>query len=194
MYFTLCISPRAIDVKKFGIKKKKKKKQLKYTVIRSKYRNSSGNKLSRTYSQSIHVPFSDECPPDLLCTEAEVMKMLQSLDTTKSSGPDGISAQMLKSTAHSITPSVTQLFNLSITADIFPDKNTHILYQFLNQMTTQAQPTIDQFHSCQFSANCWRGIFMVSLLNTWNPTYHWLLPSGDFRQEINNYCIVKHDT
>ena len=141
------------------------------------------NKLSRTYSQSIHVPFNDECPPDLLCTEAEVMKMLQSLDTKKSSGPDGISAQMLKSTAHSITPSVTQLFNLSITAGIFPDKWKHSYIVPIPKSTTQAQPTIDQFHSCQFSANCWRGIFMISLLNTWNPTDHWLLPSGDFRQE-----------
>ena len=99
------------------------------------------NKLSRTYSQSIHVPFNDECPPDLLCTEAEVMKMLQSLDTTKSSGPDGISAQMLKSTAHSITPSVTQLFNLSITAGIFPDKWKHSYIVPIPKSNDHTSPT-----------------------------------------------------
>ena len=73
--------------------------------------------------------FNGECPTELLCTETEVLKMLQSLDTTKSNGPDGISARMLKSTAHSITPSVTKLFNIPITAGMFPNgwKHTHII-------------------------------------------------------------------
>ena len=49
--------------------------------------------------------------PELLCTEGEVYEMLNSLDTKKASGPDGISAQMLKYTAEAITPSLTKLFN-----------------------------------------------------------------------------------
>ena len=40
--------------------------------------------------------------------------LLSSIDTTKSSGPDGISGRVLKSTASSITPSITKLFNLLI--------------------------------------------------------------------------------
>ena len=40
--------------------------------------------------------------------------MLASLDVTKSSGPDDISARMLKATAASIAPSVTSLFNISL--------------------------------------------------------------------------------
>ena len=40
--------------------------------------------------------------------------MLQSLDTSKANGLDGISARMLKSTAYSIAPSITKLFNHSI--------------------------------------------------------------------------------
>ena len=39
--------------------------------------------------------------------------MLSCIDTTKSNGPDGISACMLKITAGSITPAITKLFNLS---------------------------------------------------------------------------------
>jgi len=35
---------------------------------------------------------------------------LQSLDTSKANGLDGISARMLKSTAHSIAPSITKTF------------------------------------------------------------------------------------
>ena len=50
----------------------------------------------------------DLCSPDLLC---EVAELLSSLDTTKASGPDNISARMLKETARSIAPSVTNLFN-----------------------------------------------------------------------------------
>ena len=45
---------------------------------------------------------------------------LHGLDVSKSSGPDGISAKMLKYTAVSITPSITQLFNLSIRSSRVP--------------------------------------------------------------------------
>jgi len=56
---------------------------------------------------------NDPCP-NLLCTVEEVTSMLSSLDTTKASGPDGISGKMLKQTATAIAPSITALFNLSI--------------------------------------------------------------------------------
>ena len=52
----------------------------------------------------------DEQIDDILCTVEEVQLYLESLDTSKSNGPDGISARMLKATASSIAPSVTQLF------------------------------------------------------------------------------------
>ena len=39
---------------------------------------------------------------------------LQQLDTSKSSGPDGISAKMLKGVASSLAPVLVQIFNLSI--------------------------------------------------------------------------------
>ena len=48
--------------------------------------------------------------------------MIVSLDTSKANGSDGISARMLKGTAHSITPVLTHLFNMSIESGIFPDK------------------------------------------------------------------------
>jgi hypothetical protein len=49
-----------------------------------------------------------------LCTVEEVEHLLETLDVTKSSGPDGISAKMLKSVAQSIAPSVMRLVNQSI--------------------------------------------------------------------------------
>ena len=44
-----------------------------------------------------------------------------SLDPSKANGPDGFSAQMLKGTAHSIAPSLTKLFNISISQGRFPE-------------------------------------------------------------------------
>ena len=46
-------------------------------------------------------------PEELLCTPEEVLFYILSLDSSKANGPDGISVQMLKGTAHSIAPSIT---------------------------------------------------------------------------------------
>ena len=62
----------------------------------------------------------EECSENLLCSVEEVQWFLETLDTTKANGPDGISAWMLKETALSIAPSVTKLFNLSIQSGCFP--------------------------------------------------------------------------
>lgn len=56
-------------------------------------------------------------PQDLLCSEDSVAELLASLDPSKSSGVDGISAKMLRFTAYS---SLTNLFNLSLTTGIYP--------------------------------------------------------------------------
>ena len=42
--------------------------------------------------------YSSECPDELLCTREEVEHLLLNLDESKASGPDGISATMLKHT------------------------------------------------------------------------------------------------
>ena len=46
--------------------------------------------------------------------------MLAALDTAKASELDGISTRMLKGTAFSIAPSLTNLFNLSLSTGILP--------------------------------------------------------------------------
>ena len=57
---------------------------------------------------------SGDIPEDMLCSKESICELLLSLDVSKSSGPDGISAQMLKHTAINIAPAVTSLFNLSL--------------------------------------------------------------------------------
>ena len=51
---------------------------------------------------SYSEPSNFESIDDLLCTENEVYEMIVSLDTSKANGSNGISARMLKGTAHSI--------------------------------------------------------------------------------------------
>ena len=54
----------------------------------------------------LNLPTSD-CPPELLCSEAEVYELIVGLDPCKSTGPDGISAKMLRGTVDAIVPSLT---------------------------------------------------------------------------------------
>jgi len=61
----------------------------------------------------------DYCPEHLLCIQEAVLSLLQSLDVTKASGPEEISAHMFKAAAVTITPVVTKLFNLSVKTDTF---------------------------------------------------------------------------
>ena len=59
-------------------------------------------------------------PDDILCTEQEVFSLLNALDTSKASGPDGISAKMLKGSAPSIACILTEIFNKSIISGDIP--------------------------------------------------------------------------
>lgn len=76
------------------------------------------NLQSTPLEESTHNRSSlDDNPEDLYCTE-DVCELLSHMDMSKSSGPDGISAKMLKNTATSIASSITLLFNLSIRKDV----------------------------------------------------------------------------
>ena len=65
----------------------------------------------------------------ILCSREEVQHHLETLDISKSNGPDGISARMLKAVAKNIAPSVTNLFNISLKTGCFPAswKLSHIV-------------------------------------------------------------------
>ena len=78
--------------------------------------------LNRSHPPIQHqdIPISADCLAENLCSEFDVSDMLAALDITKASGPDSISARMLKSTASSIAPSLTKLFNLFLTTSTLP--------------------------------------------------------------------------
>ena len=67
-----------------------------------------------------HPQSLEPCPEKLLCTVEEVEELLVILNPDKSTGLDGVSPRMLKSTAHSIAPSLTKLFNRSMATGFYP--------------------------------------------------------------------------
>ena len=56
----------------------------------------------------------------ITCSEREVLAQLSSLKENKATGPDGISATMLRRTASCIAPALTILFNQSLSTGVFP--------------------------------------------------------------------------
>lgn len=94
------------------------------------------------------------CPDDLLCTTDKIVQLIEGLNTTKANGPDGISVKMLKATADSIGPSLTNLFNLSISRGQFPEpwKRTRVV-------------PIPKSSSVKYSPSGYRPISLLSILS-----------------------------
>ena len=65
-------------------------------------------------------PPSVSYPEELLCTESGVYDLVTSLDVSKASGQNGISARMLKATACSSAPSLTKQSNLFFAVRYYP--------------------------------------------------------------------------
>ena len=58
----------------------------------------------------------------ITASEQEVYDLIQSLDSTKSTGHDGISVKILKGAGKAIVPSLTLLINLCLKEKVFPDE------------------------------------------------------------------------
>ena len=112
-------------------------------------------------------PQHDSSLVQMHCTIPEVEHLLQGLDVTKASGPDKVSAQMLKCTASCIAPSVTKLFNLSIRVGRIPDSWKESMIAPIPKSSTKylILGITDQFPSPVFSVNYWRSTYTVSCMN-----------------------------
>ena len=83
------------------------------------------------YSNFTHVHNTDNLPPInsfinpnlsiVQLSVAEVRIILQNIDTSKATGPDGIPGVFLKNCAKELAPSFTKLLNISLQAGIFPN-------------------------------------------------------------------------
>ena len=104
--------------------------------------------------QSVPPLTSPTCPENILISEKYVTNALLVLEVSKSTGIDSISAKMLKHTACSIAPSLTKLFNLSVSAGCLTGKLQE-LSRYKKLMRCHPQQTIDQFQSSLSLARYW---------------------------------------
>ena len=79
---------------------------------------SSDEKTSQVGTNSANS--DDNCLSEIEFTEENVLHLLNQLDITKATGPDGISNRILRETSHQIAPSLCILFNMSIQKSCFP--------------------------------------------------------------------------
>ena len=101
---------------------------------------------------------SQNFPPQYLCSVTEIMHLLMALDIEKATGPDGIAATML--VAAEIAPSLTRLFNLSLTTGCIPHewKCSNIV----PVPKTKALSNAQNYHSC---------VLLVNLKNMFMPLF-----------------------
>lgn len=88
------------------------------------------NLFATQFAEASRLDTSGETPPSLPRCEAsmqeiriqqkEVLKTLRGLDVNKASGPDGISAVVLKTCAPELSPVLTRLFSLSLKTGVVP--------------------------------------------------------------------------
>ena len=106
-----------------------------------------------------NFPLTDDSFVDLYCDELQIYDLLYGLDVSKSSGPDGISARMLKYTAASIAPSICKIFNLSIRMGRLPEMwKLSLLFRFQKLQILTTSTIIGLFHFCAFSAKFWKNV------------------------------------
>ena len=87
------------------------------------------------------------------CSVDEIYHSLSTLDTSKATGPDKISAHMLKATASAIAPSVTVLMNLSLQTGTVPTERKKSLIVPIPKSSTPTTP------------NDYRPISLLSILS-----------------------------
>ena len=121
------------------------------------------------------------CPEDLLCTVEEVTELLKSIDTTKSTGPDG---KMLKMTVDAIAPSVTALFNLSIHCNRPPKewKISNVVPIPKQNQIIKLLLTLGRFHCSQSWVNYLRSISTSWYLIISLTTVRYQMDSGVFKE------------
>ena len=98
-------------------------------------------------------------PDDIFCTEVEIFNLLNAMETTKASGPDKISGKMLKGTATSLTPNLTELFNLSIRTGKIPQmwKIPSVVPIPKTPKNADNPCTIGPYVFSQWSVSYWKG-------------------------------------
>ena len=90
----------------------------------------------------------DEPIPKLTIREKGVEKLLQDINPSKASGPDGIPNRILKECASQITPSLTVISQKSIDTGTLPEDwlNANIACVYKKEEINMPRKTIGQYH------------------------------------------------
>ena len=133
------------------------------------------------------------CPASILCTEEEISELLHNLNPAKSTGMDGVSAIMLKSTAPSIAASLTKLFNISIATGCFTkDWKCARITPIFKSSDPSSPKTIGRFPSYPLSANFWNAIFIPLCSDTYLKAIQFHHSSGALCPEDQPLQLYTH--
>ena len=95
--------------------------QSKATAFNNLFLTHSTIDTSNAHLPADELGLNDNTIEDVNVTENEVLDILSTIDTNKSSGPDNVSAKILRLAGSSIVPSLTKLIKLSLQKSIVPD-------------------------------------------------------------------------
>ena len=96
-------------------------------------------------------------------TNDGVLKLLQSLDIKKATGPDSLPARILREFATEIAPILTVIFQQSLDTGIVPaDWRLAIFSQSIRKGTGASRPTIVLCQLPLFVANCLNILFLAT--------------------------------
>jgi capsid protein len=99
-------------------------------------------------------------------TETNILKNLKNLELFNATGADGIPAKMLKLSCDIIAPSLTYIFNLSISTGIYVDDWKRAReYLFIKQKIERNVKTIARYLFFPLSANYLRKKYLDSSIN-----------------------------
>ena len=102
---------------------------------------------------------------NIVFSENDVFQVLKKLDINKGSGPNDVPLRVLHQCAAELTPSLTALFNMSMSTCALPDSCcTLLLYQYIKKEINVKLTIIDPFHCLMVLAKLWSDLFLTMFI------------------------------
>ena len=143
----------------------------------------SNSNLDYQGVQPHHFPPSKFTMSPIKFSTRKVRQTLLQLDTSKSKGPDGIPAIVLKTCAPELAPILSKLFQLSYTLGTFPTswKQAHV-FHIPKKVKSLFQSTIVPLQSLHSSLKQWRRSSLNNFLPSLKQTIFSLITSMAFEK------------
>ena len=127
---------------------------------------------------------NSQCHP-LGSPKGKIRQTLLQLDTSRSKGPDGIPAIVLKTCAPELAPILNKLFQLSYTLGTFPTswKQAHV-FPIPKKATNLIHSTIVPLQSLHSSLKLWRPSSLNNFLPSLKQTIFSLITSMAFESQV----------